>query len=92
MYAYLKEQSVSELSRARTICNTASRRSDVGMTVAAWGKTKPVLKQHIEVVERTIRLHRKLYCIKQNLDGSPAHPLYQKGDSKPQLYLPEWLR
>lgn len=60
----------------------AIRRSS--MAVAAWGNNCPVLHSELYMLaEYGPRLH----ALKLNKSGSPAHPLYQKKDIKPQPLL-----
>lgn len=76
----------SDQSVNRRVIMTEARRDDVGIVVCAWGSIKPLLHQHSEVVLREIQLSRSTYAIKVNKDGSPAHPLYQKGHLVPCVY------
>lgn len=50
-----------------------------GIVVAAWGKDG----KHMGRDKQVMALLPHLYCLKQNKDGSPAHPLYLRGDAKP---------
>ncbi len=52
---------------------------DAGVVVAAWGKDGCHLKRDMKVKELIPNLH----CLKLNKDGSPAHPLYLKGNLRP---------
>jgi hypothetical protein len=51
----------------------------VGILIAAWGNDGKHLGRDKAVMEMLPNLH----CIKRNKDGSPAHPLYQPGNSTP---------
>jgi hypothetical protein len=50
--------------------------------VLGWGKHGAYLGRDREVMALVTDSGKPLYCIKQNLDGSPVHPLYQRDDSK----------
>jgi hypothetical protein len=52
------------------------------MVVVAWGK-HGVLKRRGEEVARMLAKH-KPYCLGVNNDGSPVHPLYIAGATKPK--------
>jgi hypothetical protein len=57
-----------------------------GMIIAAWGKDGSYMGRDKQVMA----LLPHLYCLKQNKDGSPAHPLYLRGDATPYpLIKPE---
>lgn len=65
----------------------ASLGSLASRVVLAWGGNSPMPER----AEHVIRIlegagHRDLFCIKQNKDGSPVHPLYQRDDSELQLF------
>lgn len=49
------------------------------ITVAAWGKHGSFNNRADQVLK--LLGQRKIYCLKKNSDGSPAHPLYLKSDS-----------
>lgn len=46
--------------------------------LATWGRCKTDRGRMVVAL-----LNRKIDCLKKNDDGSPAHPLYLKGDLKP---------
>jgi hypothetical protein len=50
-----------------------------GIVIAAWGKDG----NHMGRDKQVMALLPHLYCLKQNKDGSPAHPLYLRGDATP---------
>ncbi len=49
--------------------------------VIAWGAQSPIPERAGDVIRILEGAGRALYCIKQNKDGSPVHPLYQRDDS-----------
>jgi len=53
------------------------------LTVACWGRYGSWFNQDQRLFGQ---LGTKLYCFSQNADGSPAHPLYQRADTKPKLW------
>ncbi len=58
-----------------------------GIIVAAWGTHGTFMGRAGEVV--TMLRHREgipLYCLSKTKTGEPAHPLYLKGDLKPQRW------
>lgn len=57
--------------------------SRCGLLIAAWGKHGAHRGRQIEI-KRVLR--GPLYCLGTNGDGSPKHPLYLKGDTKPALW------
>ena len=52
-----------------------------GIVIAAWGKDGNYKGRDKQVMAFLPQLH----CLKQNKDGSPAHPLYLLGDATPFL-------
>jgi hypothetical protein len=50
-----------------------------GIVIAAWGKHG----KHMGRDEQVRALLPDFYCLKQNRDGSPIHPLYVRGDAIP---------
>ena len=50
------------------------------IVIAAWGKGG----SHMGRDRQVLALVPHLYCLKQNKDGSPAHPLYLRGDAEPR--------
>jgi len=55
--------------------------NNAGLVVAAWGNEGAFLNRSTQVIELLPNLH----CLKINKSGEPAHPLYQKASSQPQL-------
>ncbi|MFT4615645.1 MAG: hypothetical protein ACI9NT_002803 [Bacteroidia bacterium] len=53
--------------------------SEAELVVAAWGNDGVYLGRAMQVQA----LLGPLYCLKQNRSGQPAHPLYQRGDTRP---------
>lgn len=51
----------------------------VGILIGAWGNDGDHLNRAAAVMEMLPNLH----CLKRNKDGSPAHPLYLRGDLTP---------
>lgn len=49
------------------------------IVIAAWGKDG----NHKGRDKQVMAMLPYLYCLKQNKDGSPAHPLYLRGDATP---------
>jgi hypothetical protein len=57
---------------------------DTALVVAAWGKVKPILEDRVRKISLAAEwMGRPLHAIQLNLDGSPAHPLYLRGDLSP---------
>lgn len=50
-----------------------------GIIIAAWGNDGKWMSRDKQVMAILPGLH----CLKQNNDGSPAHPLYLRGDAQP---------
>lgn len=63
----------------------AVNNSDI--VVCAWGSFKEAQKRAKEVLQ-LLRMGCCVYCLGQNKDGSPKHPLYIKADTKPILMKP----
>lgn len=59
-----------------------------GMILAAWGKHGRHVNGDISTMDHLqhINAHLKLHALKLNKDGSPMHPLYVAGDTKPMPY------
>jgi|AGTN01.2.fsa_nt_gi Uncharacterized protein conserved in bacteria len=55
-----------------------------GIVIAAWGSFKEARKRAREVLAM-LRMGCCIYCLGQNSDGSPKHPLYIPAAIKPQL-------
>lgn len=54
-----------------------------GIFLGAWGKhAKPDRVREVVAILEPLVIH----CIKQNIDGSPIHPLYQKDSSMPVVW------
>ncbi len=53
----------------------------VGVLIAAWGNDG----DHLGRAKRVMEMLPKLHFLKLNKDGSPAHPLYLRGDLTPVL-------
>lgn len=53
--------------------------TDAGIIIAAWGNHGGHLGRDKAVMAMLPELH----CLKRNKDGSPAHPLYLRGDAMP---------
>lgn len=88
MLVWFLTRSQEELTEHMRLAVTATRQSDVAKVVCAFGRVPPVMQAHAERVCRHIKLWRNLHAIKLNKDGSPAHPLYLRGDLVPVLYQP----
>lgn len=58
------------------------RAEKAGIVIAAWGKDGKYLDRDKQVV----KLLPTIYCLKQNKDKTPAHPLYLKKDLMPYRY------
>lgn len=56
-----------------------ARTAEAGIVIAAWGKDGAFQGWGRQVVKMIPKLH----CLKLNQDGSPAHPLYLRGDLTP---------
>lgn len=56
-----------------------------GMLIAAWGNDGHFMNRAAVVTQMLPKLH----CLKRNKDGSPAHPLYLRGDATPFLLSPQ---
>ena len=53
---------------------------EAGLVVAAWGNDGVFLQRSAAVRSLLSRLH----CLKVNASGEPAHPLYQRADTRPR--------
>lgn len=51
----------------------------LGVLVAAWGNDG----KHLGRANQVMCILPKLYCLRRNKDGSPAHPLYLPGNLRP---------
>ena len=68
----------------RTIKAYAERASKI---VVCWGFVHPSLQGFASSTVRTLEGYT-LWCLGTNLDGSPKHPLYLKGDVPLELWRP----
>ena len=53
--------------------------------IFAWGKYRAAKERAAQLTEL---IGKDAYCLKKNKDGSPIHPLYVKGDTKPIKFQP----
>lgn len=53
--------------------------AEAGLVVAAWGNGGGFLGRSQAIRSRLENLH----CLKVNASGEPAHPLYQRADTRP---------
>ena len=60
----------------RWLCRLAQ---EAGLVVAAWGNDGTYRDRGAQVVA----MLGPLQCLKQNRSGQPAHPLYQRADTRP---------
>ena len=56
------------------------------LIIVGWGSKGRHLNRDREVLDLIHRAHGKVYCLRLNKDGAPAHPLYLPRDSKPIPY------
>jgi hypothetical protein len=62
----------------------AIARADTALVVAAWGKVRPILDDRVlHICEAASWMGKPMHALQLNLDGSPAHPLYLRGNLKP---------
>lgn len=64
-------------------------RNSNGRIMVAWGAgPKPARMRalHAERVATVQRIAGEVLCLKTNQDGSPVHPLYQRLDTRPQIW------
>lgn len=57
-----------------------------GIIIAAWGKNGCYRQQDLTVMQWLESLGVRLHCLRQNLDGSPEHPLYIPYETTPKPY------
>lgn len=57
--------------------------TESNLVIAAWGNDGSFLNRSAQVRQFLPELH----CLKVNKSGEPAHPLYQKADLSPMLFL-----
>lgn len=62
---------------------TLRKLSSCTYIIAAWGNHGA----HLSRAKQVMGIMPTLLCLKQNKDGSPAHPLYLKGDLVPRLFI-----
>jgi hypothetical protein len=55
---------------------------NAGLIIAAWGTHGA----HLDRGNKVKAMIPNLHCMRQNSDGSPAHPLYLPGSLQPLLY------
>lgn len=53
-------------------------------TICAWG-SNPAARERAEEVRRLL-CFSKLYCLGRTMYGAPRHPLYVRGDQRPEGY------
>lgn len=59
-----------------------------GVVLAAWGKHGRFRHQDLTVSQWLSSIGVQLYCLRQNKDGSPEHPLYIPANTKPVPFVP----
>lgn len=64
----------------------ALERGDRGMVMVAWG-SHPGIGPRVRAVHKMLEGYSP-FCLKQNKDRNPRHPLYVKGGTDPTSY--EW--
>ncbi|WP_422640767.1 DUF1643 domain-containing protein [Streptococcus thermophilus] len=57
--------------------------SEADLVIACWGNPGRLLNRDKEVIS----LISDLYCLKQNKNGTPHHPLYLPKETKPSPYI-----
>ena len=57
--------------------------TEAGLVVCGWGNHGAHLGREQKVLKLLSRAGIQLHCLKKNADGSPGHPLYLPGDSRP---------
>ena len=60
--------------------------NSAAIVVLAWGNKGRLKERDQEVLD--LVMGNKLMCLKQNNNGCPAHPLYQRADSKLMPFEP----
>lgn len=55
---------------------------EANLVICAWGNNKILNNTDKKIIELLRVHHPTLYCLKQNKDGSPAHPLYLSSQSE----------
>lgn len=61
-----------------------------GKIICAWGVHGKLLGRAAHVVELLTRAEHNLHMLALTKDGAPKHPLYLRGDLKPQLWQVCW--
>lgn len=56
------------------------------MILCAWGNGGELHERGLKVTRMLSGMGRELLCLTKNKNGEPAHPLYQRDDSKPIPY------
>ena len=71
----------------QNLLQVAQQLDNVMCVVAAWGKLPDKLKIHAHNMENLLTMRQKnITCLGRNLDGSPKHPLYVRGDKPLEPY------
>jgi hypothetical protein len=61
--------------------------SECDKVICAWGNWDFTSERVQEVTEMIFESkHKQVYCLKENINGSPRHPLYMSGKTKPKQY------
>jgi hypothetical protein len=87
MYAWFVQQPLKVLQTHAAAALAVCMAKDTAKVVVAHGKLHDCIKHHAIATLTSIQKFRNLHSIKLNKDGSPAHPLYLKGDLTPRLYF-----
>jgi hypothetical protein len=58
---------------------------EAGLVLCAWGKHG--LHQNRQQAVLSLLANKELYCLKQNADGTPIHPLYQNRKLQPIRFV-----
>lgn len=88
MYAWFIQQPMAVLDTHAAAAYAICAARDTAKVVVAHGRLHDSMRGHMLRTMRKISTVRNLHAIKLNKDGSPAHPLYLKGDLTPRLYFP----
>lgn len=67
--------------------NILAAASDSELVIAAWGQLPVMKSRGLYVANSLLTNGIKLQVLKRNKDGSPAHPLYLRGDAEPQNFV-----
>lgn len=87
MFAWFVQQSSTHLYEHSLIAMDACLQPDVAKVIVGHGVLPKFMQWHATLTLQLVQHHRNLNAIKMNKDGSPAHPLYLRGDLKPSLYF-----